>query len=196
MNFLPNVWIICDTCKGKRYTRETLEVLWRGKNIHEVLEMSVAEAAEFFSNHRRLSRILGTLDAVGLGYIHLGQPATTLSGGEAQRVKLASELGRPTHKHTLYTLDEPTTGLSFPDIQQLITVLQQLRDKGHTVLVIEHHLDVVKSADWVIDLGPEGGTRGGELIVAGTPEEVAENKHSFTGQHLKPLLFGAKKKPA
>ena len=196
MNFLPNVWIICDTCKGKRYTRETLEVLWRGKNIHEVLEMSVAEAAEFFSNHRRLSRILGTLDAVGLGYIHLGQPATTLSGGEAQRVKLASELGRPTHKHTLYTLDEPTTGLSFPDIQQLITVLQQLRDKGHTVLVIEHHLDVVKSADWVIDLGPEGGTRGGELIVAGTPEEVAENKQSFTGQHLKPLLFGAKKKPA
>jgi excinuclease ABC subunit A len=196
MNFLPNVWITCDTCKGKRYTRETLEVLWKGKNIHEVLEMSVAEAVEFFSNHRRLFRILGTLDAVGLGYIHLGQPATTLSGGEAQRVKLASELGRPTHKHTLYILDEPTTGLSFPDIQQLITVLQQLRDKGHTVLVIEHHLDVVKSADWVIDLGPEGGIRGGELIAAGTPEEVAKNKRSYTGQYLKTFFAGAKEKSA
>ena len=196
MNFLPNVWITCDTCKGKRYTRETLEVLWKGKNIHEVLEMSVAEAVDFFSNHRRLSRILGTLNAVGLGYIHLGQPATTLSGGEAQRVKLASELGRPTHKHTLYVLDEPTTGLSFHDIQQLITVLHQLRDKGHTVLVIEHHLDVVKSADWVIDLGPDGGDRGGELIAAGTPEDVADNKQSFTGQYLKSILTGAKKKSA
>jgi excinuclease ABC subunit A len=158
--------------------------------------MSVAEAVDFFSNHRRLSRILGTLNAVGLGYIHLGQPATTLSGGEAQRVKLASELGRPTHKHTLYILDEPTTGLSFPDILQLITVLHQLRDKGHTVLVIEHHLDVVKSADWVIDLGPEGGERGGELIAVGTPEEVADNKRSFTGQYLKSLLAKAKKKSA
>ncbi|MDP7000596.1 MAG: excinuclease ABC subunit UvrA [Candidatus Poseidoniaceae archaeon] len=194
MNFLPNVWITCDTCKGKRYTRETLEVLWKGKNIHQILEMSVAEATEFFANHRRLYRILSTLNAVGLGYIRLGQPATTLSGGEAQRVKLASELGRPSYKHTLYILDEPTTGLAFSDVEQLIVVLQQLRDKGHTVLVIEHHLDVIKSADWIIDLGPEGGERGGKIIATGTPEDVAKVKRSFTGQHLKPLLNQGKKK--
>ncbi len=195
MNFLPDVWITCDTCKGKRYTRETLEVLWKGKNIHEVLEMSVSEAADFFSNHKRLNRILWTLESVGLGYIRLGQPATTLSGGEAQRVKLASELGRPSHKHTFYILDEPTTGLSFYDVEQLISVLAQLRDKGHTVLVIEHHLDVIKSADWVIDLGPEGGDRGGQIVAEGTPEDVSKIPTSYTGQYLNSLLTGVKINP-
>jgi excinuclease ABC subunit A len=188
MNFLPDVWITCDICNGKRYTRETLEVTWKGKNIHDILEMPVSEAAKFFENHRKLHRTLSTIDDVGLGYIRLGQPATTLSGGEAQRVKLASEFRRPPHKHTMYILDEPTTGLSFSDVNQLIEVLLRLRTRGHTVVVIEHHLDVVKSADWVIDLGPEGGGRGGKLVAEGTPEQVAKCKASYTGKYLKNIL--------
>ena len=188
MNFLPDVWITCDVCNGKRYTRETLEVTWKGKNIHDILEMPVGEAVEFFANHRKLHRTLSTLNDVGLGYIRLGQPATTLSGGEAQRVKLASELRRPPHRHTMYILDEPTTGLSFSDVQQLIDVLLRLRTTGHSIIVIEHHLDVIKSADWVIDLGPEGGDRGGQVVAVGTPENVAKVKGSFTGKFLKEIL--------
>ena len=188
MNFLPDVWITCDVCDGKRYTRECLEVTWKGKTIHDVLEMPIGEAVKFFENHRKIHRTLDTLRAVGLSYVRLGQPATTLSGGEAQRVKLASELRRPPNKHTVYILDEPTTGLALSDVQMLIDVLLELRGKGHTVIVIEHHLDVVKCSDWVIDLGPEGGDRGGQLIATGTPEKIAENEHSFTGQYLKEML--------
>ena len=188
MNFLPDVWITCDICNGKRYTRETLEVTWKGKNIHDILEMPVKEAVEFFANHKKLHRTLSTINDVGLGYIRLGQPATTLSGGEAQRVKLASELRRPPHKHTMYILDEPTTGLSFSDVQQLIDVLLRLRTTGHSIVVIEHHLDVVKSADWIIDLGPEGGDRGGKIIAEGTPEKVAKSKKSYTGKFLSEIL--------
>ena len=188
MNFLPDVWITCDICDGKRYTRETLEVTWKGKNIHDILEMPVKEAVDFFANHKKLYRTLSTINDVGLGYIRLGQPATTLSGGEAQRVKLASELRRPPHKHTMYILDEPTTGLSFSDVQQLIDVLLRLRTTGHSIVVIEHHLDVVKSADWIIDLGPEGGDRGGKIVAEGTPEQVAKVKKSYTGQFLSNML--------
>ena len=184
MNFLADVWVVCDVCKGKRYTRETLEVEWRGKNIHDVLEMNVAEACEFFANQRSIFRILSTIRDVGLGYIHLGQPATTLSGGEAQRIKLATELHRPAGKHTVYILDEPTTGLALADVHQLIEVLLRLRRNGHTVIVIEHHLDVIKCADWVLDLGPEGGERGGLVVAEGPPEEIAKNPDSYTGQHL------------
>ena len=188
MNFLPDVWVVCDICKGKRYTRETLEVEWRGKNIFDVLEMSVSEATTFFEHHKRLFRILKTLDDVGLGYIKLGQAATTLSGGEAQRVKLASELRKPPNTHTVYILDEPTTGLSVSDVRQLIEVLHRLRDQGHTVIIIEHHLDVIKSSDWIIDLGPEGGSEGGYLVAEGTPEEVARNLKSHTGGCLREIL--------
>ena len=152
MNFLPDVWVTCDVCKGKRYTRETLEVEWKGKNIHDVLEMTVQEACSFFENQRGIHRIVSTLNDVGLGYIRLGQPATTLSGGEAQRVKLATELHRPARKHTVYVLDEPTTGLALSDVHQLIEVLLRLRRNGHTIIIIEHHLDVVKCADWVLSL--------------------------------------------
>jgi len=187
MNFLPDVWITCDICSGKRYTRECLEVLWKGKNIHDVLEMPVVEATAFFKNHRKIHQTLATLNDVGLGYIRLGQPATTLSGGEAQRVKLASELRRTPKLHTVYILDEPTTGLALSDVEKLITVLHSLRDKGHSIVVIEHHLDVIKSSDWIIDLGPEGGDRGGQIIASGTPEDVSENKDSFTGQFLKTI---------
>jgi len=188
MNFLPDVWIECDICNGKRYTRECLEVTWKGKTIHDVLQMPVGEAVVFFKNHKKIHRTLETLNAVGLSYIRLGQPATTLSGGEAQRVKLASELRRPPHKHTVYILDEPTTGLSFSDVQLLIDVLLELRLKGHSVVVIEHHLDVVKCSDYVIDLGPEGGDRGGQIIAQGTPEEIANVASSYTGQFLKSML--------
>jgi excinuclease ABC subunit A len=188
MNFLPDVWITCDICDGKRYTRECLEVMWKGRNIHDVLEMPVADAVEFFKNHRKIHRTLETLNAVGLGYIRLGQPATTLSGGEAQRVKLASELRRMPNKHTVYILDEPTTGLSLSDVAKLIQVLHQLRDKGHTLVIIEHQLDVVKSCDWVIDLGPEGGERGGQIIATGTPEEIAASPSSPTGHFLAKML--------
>jgi excinuclease ABC subunit A len=188
MNFLPDVWVTCEVCKGKRYTRETLEVKWKGKTIHDILELSVDEACAFFENQPRIHRIVKTVQDVGLGYIRLGQPATTLSGGEAQRVKLATELHRPPRKHTFYILDEPTTGLALSDVHQLIEVLLRLRRNGHTVIVIEHHLDVIKCADWIIDLGPEGGELGGEVVVAGTPDEVAREPGSYTGQHLNGMV--------
>ena len=188
MNFLPDVWMTCDICEGKRYTRECLEVTWKGKTIHDVLKMPIGQAVKFFEHHKKIHRTLTTLSTVGLDYVRLGQPATTLSGGEAQRVKLASELRRTPNKHTVYILDEPTTGLAFSDVKKLIEVLFELRDKGHTIIVIEHHLDVVKSSDWVIDLGPEGGERGGQLLVKGTPEDIAAHKESFTGQYLAPML--------
>ncbi len=175
-------------CKGKRYNREALEILFRGKNIAAVLDMTVSEAHEFFERFPRVRRILETLEATGLGYIHLGQPATTLSGGEAQRIKLASELSRRSTGRTLYVLDEPTTGLSFQDVAHLLHVLERLADAGNTVLVIEHHLDIIKTADHIIDLGPWGGDRGGELVAEGTPEELACHPTSFTGRYLRPLL--------
>lgn len=188
MHFLPDVYVPCDVCKGRRYNRETLEVLYKGKNIYDVLEMTVEEALGFFENHPKIARKLQTLYDVGLGYIKLGQPATTLSGGEAQRVKLATELSRRATGRTLYILDEPTTGLHTADVNQLIQVLQKLVNTGNTVLVIEHNLDVIKCADWIIDLGPEGGDKGGTLVVCGTPETVADTDASYTGQYLKPLL--------
>jgi len=189
MHFLPDVYVTCDECKSKRYNRETLEVLYKGKNIHQVLEMTVEDANEFLSAVPMIARRLQTLLDVGLGYIKLGQSATTLSGGEAQRVKLARELSKRDTGQTLYILDEPTTGLHFHDIQQLLEVIHRLRDHGNTVVVIEHNLDVIKTADWVIDLGPEGGSGGGLIIAQGTPEEVAGMSQSFTGQFLKPLLL-------
>ncbi|MGW8281899.1 MAG: excinuclease ABC subunit UvrA [Gemmatimonadota bacterium] len=188
MHFLPDVYVPCDVCRGKRYNRETLEVLWKGRSIADVLDMTVAEAREFFDAIPGLRVKLQTLCDVGLGYITLGQSATTLSGGEAQRVKLASELAKRSTGRTLYILDEPTTGLHFEDIRILLEVLHRLVDKGNTVLVIEHHLDVVKTADWVVDLGPEGGTGGGEVVVAGTPEQIADSKHSHTGLFLRESL--------
>jgi len=188
MNFLPDVWVTCDVCKGKRYTRETLEVKWRGKTIHDILEMSVDEACEFFENQPRIHKIVETIRDVGLGYIRLGQPATTLSGGEAQTVKLSTELHKTPRKHTFYILDEPTTGLALSDIHQLIEVLLRLRRNGHTVIIIEHHLDVIKCADWVIDLGPEGGELGGGVVATGTPDEIAKEPGSYTGQHLIAML--------
>ena len=188
MHFLPDVYVPCDVCSGKRYNRETLEIRYKGKNIHEVLEMTVEDAADFFKNVPVIVKKLQTLMDVGLTYMRLGQNATTLSGGEAQRVKLAKELSKRDTGNTLYILDEPTTGLHFHDIEQLLGVLHRLRDHGNTVVVIEHNLDVIKTADWVIDLGPEGGDGGGEIIATGTPEEVAANKASFTGEYLKPLV--------
>ncbi|MBR4459180.1 MAG: excinuclease ABC subunit UvrA [Clostridia bacterium] len=189
MNFLPDIYVPCDDCKGKRYNRETLEVTWGGKNIHEILEMTVEEGVRFFENHPSLRRKLETLEDVGLGYMKLGQAATTLSGGEAQRVKLATELSRKATGRTIYVLDEPTTGLHSADVDKLIRVLQRLTDAGNTVLVIEHNLDVIKVADWVIDLGPEGGDAGGQLVCCGTPETVASCEASYTGQFLKSKLF-------
>ena len=188
MNFLPDVHVTCETCKGKRYNRETLEVRYRGKSIADVLEMTVADAVEFFEAFPKLKRITKTLQDVGLGYITLGQQSTTLSGGEAQRVKLATELARVSTGSTLYLLDEPTTGLHFQDIQMLINVLQRLVDQGNTVLVIEHNMDVIKVADHLIDLGPEGGDRGGVIVAAGSPEEVSNNAQSATAPFLKPIL--------
>ncbi|MDX6538624.1 MAG: excinuclease subunit, partial [Gaiellales bacterium] len=188
MHFLPDVYVPCETCKGKRYNRETLEVRFKGKTIADVLEMSVAEALRFFAKIPKLRRRLQTLHDVGLDYMTLGQPATTLSGGEAQRVKLAAELCKVATGRTLYILDEPTTGLHFADIEKLLDVLQRLVDTGNTVLVIEHNLDVIKQADWLVDLGPEGGEAGGEVIATGTPEEVAAVDESYTGQFLRPLL--------
>jgi len=190
MHFLPDVYVACDVCNGQRYNRETLEIRYRGKNIHEILEMTVEEALRFFQNVPAVAARLQTLADVGLSYIHLGQNATTLSGGEAQRVKLSRELARQTHGRTLYILDEPTTGLHFHDVAQLLDVLHRLRDQGNTIVVIEHNLDVIKSADWVIDLGPEGGEAGGEVIATGTPEQIAANPHSHTGAYLRPLLTG------
>jgi excinuclease ABC subunit A len=194
MHFLPDVYVPCDVCRGKRYNRETLEIRYKGKNIHEVLEMTVEDALEYFKNVPVVAKKLQTLMDVGLSYVHLGQNATTLSGGEAQRVKLAKELSKRDTGNTLYILDEPTTGLHFHDIEQLLGVLHRLRDRGNTIVVIEHNLDVIKTADWIIDLGPEGGDGGGEIIATGTPETVAGNKKSFTGQYLKPLVAAAPKK--
>jgi excinuclease ABC subunit A len=194
MHFLPDVYVQCDVCKGKRYNRETLEVAYKGRNIAEVLEMTVEEALSFFRNIPPLRRKLQTLADVGLGYMRLGQPATTLSGGEAQRVKLATELSRRSNGRTLYILDEPTTGLHLADIQRLLAVLDRLVEAGDTVIVIEHNLEVIKSADWIVDLGPEGGDLGGRVVATGTPEELARNERSYTGQHLRRLFEREKRK--
>jgi len=188
MHFLPDVYVTCPECKGKRYNKETLEITFREKTIADILEMTVEEAMEFFRDHAEVYNKLSVLESVGLGYMHLGQPATTLSGGEAQRIKLATELSRHDTGRTLYILDEPTTGLHFEDIKRLLSVLQKLVDKGNTVVVIEHNLDVIKSADWIVDMGPEGGDKGGEIVATGTPEEIIRNKNSYTGQYLKKEL--------
>ena len=188
MHFLPDVYVPCEVCHGKRYNRETLEVKYKGKSISEILDMTVEDAVVFFENIPKIKRKLQTLYDVGLGYVTLGQPATTLSGGEAQRVKLASELHRRSNGKTFYILDEPTTGLHADDISRLLVVLKRLVENGDTVLVIEHNLDVIKTADYIIDLGPEGGDRGGTIVATGTPEEVAETPGSYTGKYLKPIL--------
>jgi len=188
MHFLPDVYVPCEICHGKRYNRETLEVKYKGKNISDILDMTVEAGVEFFENHPKISRKLKTILDVGLGYIKLGQPATTLSGGEAQRVKLASELHRRSQGKSFYILDEPTTGLHVDDISRLLVVLQRLVENGDTVLVIEHNLDVIKAADYIVDLGPEGGDKGGTIVATGTPEKVAEVPESYTGKYLKPIL--------
>lgn len=192
MHFLPDVYVPCEVCHGKRYNRETLEVKYKDKSIADVLDMSVEEALPFFENVPRIYNKLKTLYDVGLSYIKLGQPSTTLSGGEAQRVKLATELSRRETGRTFYILDEPTTGLHFEDVRKLVQILQKLADGGNSVLVIEHNLDVIKTADYIIDLGPEGGDQGGQVIACGTPEEVAKVPGSYTGQFLKPLLVQQK----
>ena len=188
MLFLPDVYVPCEVCKGKRYNRETLEVKYKGKSIYDVLDMNVSEALEFFKNHPPIKRHLQTLEDVGLGYIKLGQPSTQLSGGEAQRIKLATELSKKSTGNTLYILDEPTTGLHFADVDKLLDILGRLTDQGNTVVVIEHNLDVIKCADHIIDLGPDGGYRGGQIVAQGTPEEVAKVPESYTGQYLSKLL--------
>ena len=188
MHFLPDIYVSCDTCNGKRYNRETQEILYKGKNISEILNMTVEDASDFFKNIPAIYSKIETLMAVGLSYIKLGQNATTLSGGEAQRIKLARELSKRSSGNTIYILDEPTTGLHFHDISLLLDVLHRLRDKGNTIVVIEHNLDVIKTADWIIDIGPEGGEGGGKIVGTGTPEDLAKNKYSFTGQYLRPLL--------
>ena len=188
MHFLPDVYVPCDVCHGQRYNRETLEIRYKDRNIHDVLSMTVEQAHDFFNAVPAVARKLSTLLDVGLGYIKLGQSATTLSGGEAQRVKLSLELSKRDTGRTLYILDEPTTGLHFHDIELLLGVLHRLRDHGNTVVVIEHNLDVIKTADWVIDLGPEGGAGGGEIIAQGAPEDVARVDASFTGRYLAPVL--------
>jgi excinuclease ABC subunit A len=193
MHFLPDVYVPCEVCKGKRYNRETLEVFFKGHSIADVLDLTVDEALEVFEAVPRLNRHLSTLSDVGLGYVHLGQSATTLSGGEAQRVKLATELARQATGDTLYILDEPTTGLHFEDVRMLLEVLHRLVDKGNTVLVIEHNLDVIKTADWVIDLGPEGGTGGGRVVAEGPPEAVAQVAESYTGRFLSRILAAAER---
>lgn len=188
MNFLPDVYVECDVCHGKRYNRETLEILYKTKSIADVLEMTVDEALEFFEDLPRIKRKLKAIHDVGLGYITLGQQATTLSGGEAQRVKLATELSKVSTGKTLYILDEPTTGLHFEDVNILLKVLNKLVDKGNTVIVVEHNLDVIKTADWIIDLGPGGGEFGGKIIAEGTPEQLVQNKDSITGEYLKKAI--------
>ncbi|MCD6358715.1 MAG: ATP-binding cassette domain-containing protein, partial [Dehalococcoidia bacterium] len=190
MQFLPDVTVPCEVCRGKRYNREALEICFKGKNIAQVLSMSVEQACEFFVNIPRVKHKLETLRDVGLGYIQLGQPATTLSGGEAQRVKLASELSRRSTSNTLYILDEPTTGLAFSDVEALLVVLQRLVDAGNTVIIVEHHPDVIKSADHIIDLGPGAGAKGGNIVAEGSPEEITKVKQSLTGQYLKSALAG------
>jgi excinuclease ABC subunit A len=189
MHFLPDVYVVCDRCKGERYNDETLEIRFKGKNIAEVLDMTVMEALQFFDNIPHIRRRLLILDEIGLGYLQLGQSATTLSGGEAQRIRLSRELGKKSTGNTLYILDEPTTGLQFVDIQKLLDVINMLVDRGNTVVVIEHNLDVVKSADYLIDLGPEGGEKGGRLVAEGTPEEVSGSPASATGFFLKEKLL-------
>ena len=188
MHFLPDVYVPCDVCKGHRYNRETLEVRYKGKNIYEVLDMTCEEALEFFGALPRLAQKLQTMVDVGLGYVKLGQPSTQLSGGEAQRVKLATELSRRATGRTVYVLDEPTTGLHMADVEKLNEVIQRLADAGNSLVIIEHNLDVIKTADYVIDMGPDGGDRGGTVVAEGTPEEVAKVENSYTGQFLKDIL--------
>ena len=188
MHFLPDVYVKCDACSGQRYNRETLDIRYKGKNIFEVLDMTVEDALHFFNAIPSINNKLKTLMEVGLGYIKLGQQATTLSGGEAQRVKLAKELSKSSSGHTLYILDEPTTGLHFHDVQLLLRVLKKLRNNGNTVVVIEHNMEVIKCSDWIVDLGPEGGSGGGEIVAEGSPEQVARSKASYTGKYLKKIL--------
>jgi excinuclease ABC subunit A len=198
MNFLPDVYVTCEQCRGRRYNQETLEVTWRGKSIADVLDMTLDEALEFFAPVPAIARKFRTMSEVGLGYLKVGQPATTLSGGEAQRIKLSAELARRDTGRTLYLLDEPTTGLHFADVDRLLKVLLRLRDAGNTLIVIEHNLDVIKTADYIVDLGPEGGDQGGRLVACGTPEDVAADPASHTGAYLRPVLGvpAAAKKPA
>ena len=188
MHFLPDVYVTCETCKGARYNRETLEIRFKGKSIADVLDMTVEDAQEFFKAVPAIREKMDALCRVGLGYIKVGQQATTLSGGEAQRVKLSKELSKRATGRTLYILDEPTTGLHFEDVKKLLEVLHELVDQGNSVVVIEHNLDVIKTADWIIDIGPEGGDGGGEIVAVGSPEEVAEEPHSHTGRYLKQML--------
>ena len=198
MQFLPDIFVPCDVCHGARFNRETLQVRFKGKNIAELLDTTIDDSLVFFEAHPGIQRKLKTLQEVGLGYIRIGQPATTLSGGEAQRTKLAKELSRRSTGHTLYVLDEPSVGLHAADVHKLVEVLQRFADEGNTVLIIEHQPDIIKVADWIIDLGPEGGDRGGYIVAEGTPEEVAKVKTSYTGQFLKKYLTangnGSKKK--
>ena len=188
MHFLPDVYVQCEVCNGRRYNRETLEVRYKGRDIYEILESTVEEALDIFRNIPKIEAKLQTLVDVGLGYIKLGQSATTLSGGEAQRIKLAAELSRTQHGNNLYILDEPTTGLHFDDIVKLLVVLNRLVEQGNTIVVVEHNLDVIKTADYVIDLGPEGGDEGGYILAQGTPEEIAQGEESYTGQYLRKVL--------
>ena len=188
MYFLPDIYVICEDCEGTRYNSETLSIRWKGYSISDILDSTVESALNIFENQPSIHRIIKTLDDVGLSYIKLGQPATTLSGGEAQRVKLAKELSKRSTGKTVYILDEPTTGLHFADVQKLLEVLHLLVDKGNTVIVIEHNLDVIKNSDWVIDLGPEGGEKGGRIVAEGTPENISNIKSSLTGKHLKEIL--------
>jgi len=188
MHFLPDMYVVCDECKGKRFNRETLQIYYKNYNIDDILSLSVEEAFSFFKNHKTIKRKLDTLMDVGLGYIKLGQQATTLSGGESQRIKLSKELSKVYTGRTLYILDEPTTGLHFQDIQLLLNVLHNLVNKGNTVIIIEHNLDVIKSADWIIDLGPEGGDLGGEIVAEGTVSQIIKNNLSYTGKYLKKHL--------
>jgi excinuclease ABC subunit A len=192
MHFLPDVYVPCEVCGGKRYNRETLEVKYKGKSIFDVLDMTIEEAVEFFENVPSIRNKIQTLYDVGLGYLKLGQPSTTLSGGEAQRIKLSAELSRRSTGKTIYILDEPTTGLHFADVHKLVEILHRLSDGGNTVVVIEHNLDVIKTADYIIDMGPEGGDKGGTVIACGTPEEIAKNKKSYTGIYVKKMLEKAK----
>ena len=188
MHFLPDVYVPCEVCGGKRYNRETLDVKYKGKSIYDVLDMTVEEALEFFKNVPKIQNKIQSLYDVGLSYVKLGQPSTELSGGEAQRIKLATELSRKSTGKTIYILDEPTTGLHFADVHKLVEILRRLSDGGNTVVVIEHNLDVIKTADYIIDMGPEGGDCGGTVIAQGTPEEICEVKQSYTGRFLKPYL--------
>lgn len=188
MQFLSDIYVTCEVCKGKRYNDETLEVMYREKNIAQVLDMTVEESLSFFAHYPHLRDKLQTIFDVGLGYIHLGQPAPTLSGGEAQRVKLATELSRRATGRTVYVLDEPTTGLHFADLEKLLHVLHRLTEMGNTVIVIEHNLDVIKNSDWIIDLGPDGGDRGGNVVASGTPNDIAGISHSYTGKFLRKIL--------